>query len=149
MLRRIIFALLLIWPVGASAIDLPGWLKGMPPKEFMNRWIEAPYNGINESHIFSLRQLDQLLRDKMGGDMKYDQLDEGVWKMSATLKAKNQRNAQQLGETYVVAMIIGPGRFQDTMQVREMTMAGQQLNATNALDLMTAWAQAIKHQGIQ
>lgn len=149
MMKRIVLALLLIWPLEAHALELPGRLSGQPPKAFMNRWIEAPFEALEEEYVFSLRQLDRLLRERFNASIKYREGGEGLWLMDAAWVQKENRGLQVVEKNNLLSVAFGPGKFEDTMQVKDMMMNGERFTAMWALQVITAWGKTIHNLHIE
>lgn len=141
MLWRIVLALLLIWPVGANAIDLPGWLKGMPPEQFMNRWIEGP--SVGSEFGYKLTQLDEFLRNGKT-NIEYKKIDDSTWVLMVFPKQKTEKSAKTIGDGPALTMTFGPGRFDDTIQVKGMTVGRNEATPSYAEQTLGQWGLQIK-----
>jgi len=149
MIKRLLVALLLLWPTSGQAVELPGWMTGQPPKTFMSRWIEAPFGALEEEYVFSLRQLDQLLRDRFDAKIRYREDKAGIWIMDAAWVHRESRGLQVIERERLLSMAFGPGRFEDTMEVRSLVLNGEPFSAMDALRLITEWGKAIKRLAIE
>lgn len=140
MLRRALFALLILFPFNAHAFLFGDDL----PKGFMIKTIEGPglQSGVTPAQF-------EALFKKMGGTTSYKKGDDGAWVMVAEMKSRTEVARRQFGREYTIELQLAPGAFMDSLQVKGLSIAGEPQHGIDMATALRTWENAILMAGIQ